>query len=228
MDGCAQIMAEAADHNQIKPRLRRWHRKTPRQMSANVAWRRRKSRNRSRKFRLRQGFRQNRPPCRGEAKEIINARGAVGGLVGQINSVSNLIRDVAAQTNLLALNATIEAARAGDAGRGFAVVAQEVKGLAAQTEKATQDITQQIATIGLTTSQVVEAMKSIAGTIAQLDENASEISAAVLEQDAVSKEIARSANRRRNEPAKFLQTSRMFPSRGENRTGRQRRAQRRA
>jgi methyl-accepting chemotaxis protein len=112
--------------------------------------------------------------------------------VGQINNVSNLIRDVAAQTNLLALNATIEAARAGDAGRGFAVVAQEVKSLAGQTEKATGDITQQISSIEVTTSQVVQAMKAIAGTIEQLDENASDI--AVQQQDAVSKEIARSAN----------------------------------
>ena len=80
--------------------------------------------------------------------------------VDQINAVSHLIRDVAAQTNLLALNATIEAARAGDAGRGFAVVAQEVKSLAAQTEKATGDITQQISSIELTTSQVVQAMKT--------------------------------------------------------------------
>ena len=114
--------------------------------------------------------------------------------VDEINSVSNLIRHVAAQTNLLALNATIEAARAGSAGRGFAVVAQEVKSLAAQTEKATGEITQQISSIDLTTSSVVQAMKAIAGTITQLDENANNISVAVQQQDAVSKEIARSAN----------------------------------
>jgi methyl-accepting chemotaxis protein len=114
--------------------------------------------------------------------------------VGQINNVSNLIRDVAAQTNLLALNATIEAARAGEAGRGFAIVAQEVKSLAGQTEKATGDITQQISAIEVTTSHVVQAMKTIAGTIAQLDENAADISVAVQQQDAVSKEIARTAN----------------------------------
>ena len=114
--------------------------------------------------------------------------------VGQINNVSNLIRNVAAQTNLLALNATIEAARAGDAGRGFAVVAQEVKSLAAQTGKATDDIAQQISSIETTTLSVVQAMEAIAGTIGQLDENANDISAAVQQQDAVSKEIARSAN----------------------------------
>ena len=127
-------------------------------------------------------------------KAIISTVERLAETVGQINNVSNLIRDVAAQTNLLALNATIEAARAGTAGRGFAVVAQEVKTLAAQTEKATGDITQQISSIEVTTASVVQAMKAIAGTIGQLDENASEISVAVQQQDAVSKEIARSAN----------------------------------
>ena len=129
-----------------------------------------------------------------EAKAIISAVEKLVASVDQINAVSHLIRDVAAQTNLLALNATIEAARAGDAGRGFAVVAQEVKSLAAQTEKATGDITQQISSIEATTSSVVRAMTGIAGTIGQLDENANEISVAVQQQDAVSKEIARSAN----------------------------------
>jgi len=129
----------------------------------------------------------------GEAQAIIGAVEQLTSAVGQINQVSNLIRDVAAQTNLLALNATIEAARAGDAGRGFAVVAQEVKGLAAQTEQATGDITRQISTIEMTTAQVVQAMKAIAGTIEQLDKNANDISIAVQQQDGVSKEIARSA-----------------------------------
>ena len=129
-----------------------------------------------------------------EAKAIIDTVERLAATVGQINNVSNLIRDVASQTNLLALNATIEAARAGTAGRGFAVVAQEVKSLAAQTEKATGDITQQISSIEATTSNMVAAMKAVAGTIGQLDENANDISIAVQQQDAVSKEIARSAN----------------------------------
>ncbi len=129
-----------------------------------------------------------------EAKAIIGAIEQLAASVGHINDVSALIRNVAAQTNLLALNATIEAARAGDAGRGFAVVAQEVKGLAAQTEKATGEITQQISAIEQTTSHVVQAMTSIAGTIMQIDEHASGISVAVGQQDAVSREIAQNAN----------------------------------
>ena len=129
----------------------------------------------------------------GEASSIIDTIEELTAAVGQINNVSNLIRSVAAQTNLLALNATIEAARAGPAGRGFAVVAQEVKSLAAETEKATGEITQRITAIEVTTAHVVDAIQAIAGTIQQLDANANDISVAVQEQDAVSKEIARNA-----------------------------------
>ena len=78
-----------------------------------------------------------------------------------IESILSLIRDIAGQTNLLALNATIEAARAGDAGRGFAVVAQEVKSLASQTARATDDITTKITAIQQATRQTVEANGSI-------------------------------------------------------------------
>ena len=128
-----------------------------------------------------------------EATTTIAAVGKLVTSVDHINSMSNLIREIAAQTNLLALNATIEAARAGDAGRGFAVVAQEVKGLAAQTEKATEAITQQISGIQQTTSQAVEAMTTIAGTISKLDANAIGIATAVQQQDAVTKEIAQTS-----------------------------------
>ena len=195
MDGCAQIMAEAASHNQIQAAAATAASRDATTNVGNVAMAAEEIAQSVEEISSQASASAKiARHATGEAKEIINAVELLAASIGQINSVSNLIRDVAAQTNLLALNATIEAARAGDAGRGFAVVAHEVKGLAAQTEKATQDITQQIATIGLTTSHVVEAIKSIAGTIAQLDDNASGISTAVLEQDAVSKEIARSAN----------------------------------
>jgi methyl-accepting chemotaxis protein len=129
----------------------------------------------------------------GEAQTITGAVEGLAASVGQIGDVSKLIRNIAAQTNLLALNATIEAARAGDAGRGFAVVAQEVKSLAVQTEKATEDITRQIASIEQTTSCAVHAMKTIAGTITKLDDIANVVAAAVREQGTVTQDIARNA-----------------------------------
>jgi methyl-accepting chemotaxis protein len=195
MDGCAHIMADAADHNKTRAAAAATASEEATTNVSNVAMAAEE---------IAQSVEQiSNQAARSahiarqasdETKAIIATVEQLVASVGQINNVSNLIRDVAAQTNLLALNATIEAARAGDAGRGFAVVAQEVKSLAGQTEKATGDITQQISSIEVTTSQVVQAMKAIAGTIAQLDENASDISVAVQQQDAVSKEIARSAN----------------------------------
>jgi methyl-accepting chemotaxis protein len=129
-----------------------------------------------------------------EAKTIIAAVEQLTSSVDHINNVSNLIREIAAQTNMLALNATIEAARAGAAGRGFGVVAQEVKQLAAQTEKATSDIAQQLSAIEKTTAQTVQAIKVIASTIAKLNDNSLGISAAVHQQDIVTKEIAHTAS----------------------------------
>jgi methyl-accepting chemotaxis protein len=105
--------------------------------------------------------------------------------------VVNLISAVAQQTNLLALNATIEAARAGEAGRGFAVVAQEVKALAAQTAKATEEITTQIAGMQTATQDSVTAIKDISGTITRFSEIAAAIAAAVEEQGAATQEISR-------------------------------------
>jgi aerotaxis receptor len=110
----------------------------------------------------------------------------------KIGEVVKLINDIAAQTNLLALNATIEAARAGEAGKGFAVVAGEVKHLASQTAKATEEIGQQVNAIQGETRSAVEAIRSISGTIENISELSSAIAAAVEEQGAATAEIARS------------------------------------
>jgi methyl-accepting chemotaxis protein len=110
---------------------------------------------------------------------------------GRIGDVVKLITAIAEQTNLLALNATIEAARAGDAGRGFAVVAAEVKQLASQTAKATDEIGTQIAGMQAATQDSVAAIQEIGGTIGRISEIASVIAAAVEEQGATTQEIAR-------------------------------------
>jgi methyl-accepting chemotaxis protein len=109
----------------------------------------------------------------------------------QIGEVVRLISDIAGQTNLLALNATIEAARAGEAGRGFAVVAGEVKGLAAQTARATGDIARQIGRIQGATQEAVAAIGGIAATIDEVSRIAAAIAAAVEQQGAATHEIAR-------------------------------------
>ena len=109
----------------------------------------------------------------------------------RIGDVTKLITTIAEQTNLLALNATIEAARAGDAGRGFAVVAQEVKTLAAQTAKATSEISAQISGIQTATHDSVLAIKEISGTIGRVSEIAAVIAAAIEEQGAATQEITR-------------------------------------
>jgi methyl-accepting chemotaxis protein len=115
---------------------------------------------------------------------------ALSQAANRIGDVIKLITSVAEQTNLLALNATIEAARAGDAGRGFAVVAQEVKALASQTAKATDEIGIQIAGMQTATQEAVGSLKMISSTIGKISEITSAISAAVEEQGAATQEIS--------------------------------------
>ena len=130
----------------------------------------------------------------GEAVEQARSTGAiVAGLSGQaaqIGDVVTTIQSIAGQTNMLALNATIEAARAGAAGRGFAVVAAEVKTLAEQTARATEQIRAQIAATQGATREAVEAIGAIGATIRALDEVSTAIAAAVEEQSAVTREMS--------------------------------------
>ncbi|MCJ2090340.1 methyl-accepting chemotaxis protein [Methylobacterium sp. E-005] len=127
----------------------------------------------------------------GEADQTQHLVQDLSQAAARIGEVVGLISNIAGQTNLLALNATIEAARAGDAGRGFAVVAAEVKELAGQTAKATEEISQQITQIQGATGQAVLAIDTIAARIREINGVATTIAAAVEEQGAATQEIVR-------------------------------------
>jgi methyl-accepting chemotaxis protein len=120
--------------------------------------------------------------------------GKLGESSAEIGKVIKVITSIAQQTNLLALNATIEAARAGEAGKGFAVVANEVKELAKQTAKATEDISQKIDAIQTNTKGAVQAIGQIGGIIKQINDISGTIAAAVEEQTATTNEMARNVS----------------------------------
>jgi methyl-accepting chemotaxis protein len=127
-----------------------------------------------------------------QAQETNATVGSLQKAAEKIGDVVQLITDIAEQTNLLALNATIEAARAGEAGKGFAVVASEVKNLATQTAKATEDIRMQIDGMRRATDTSVSSIQEIGNTIERLNALAAGVAAAVEEQAAATQEIARS------------------------------------
>ncbi len=134
----------------------------------------------------------------------------LGDSSAEIGKVVKVITSIAEQTNLLALNATIEAARAGEAGKGFAVVANEVKELAKETAKATEDISHKIETIQHDTQGAVEAIRQISEVINQVNDISSTIASAVEEQTATAMEMGEMSVRRQRGPMRLLRTSRLW------------------
>lgn len=129
-----------------------------------------------------------------EAEETVEVMEDLGDSSQEIGEVVEVITSIAEQTNLLALNATIEAARAGEAGKGFAVVANEVKELASQTAKATEDIADRINGVQERTGTAVEGIQQVSDVIEELENISTNIAGAVEEQNAAVSEIARSAS----------------------------------
>lgn len=132
--------------------------------------------------------------ARDEARRTAATMADLSAAADRIGTIVSIIETVAEQTNLLALNATIEAARAGEAGKGFAVVASEVKSLAAQTAKATEEISSQITNVQDVVSTAVQAIEAVSGSIEQVTGVSASISAAVEEQSAATAEIERNTN----------------------------------
>ncbi len=126
-----------------------------------------------------------------EADQTAAIVGELTEAAAQISGIVEMISSIASQTNLLALNATIESARAGEAGKGFAVVAAEVKQLATQTAKATNDINAKVAGIRATTQQAVAAIEGITGTIRDINDSSQTIAIAVEQQGAATREIVK-------------------------------------
>jgi methyl-accepting chemotaxis protein len=126
-----------------------------------------------------------------QAEDVSTKVGALGRAAEEISNVTDTISDISEQTNLLALNATIEAARAGDAGKGFAVVANEVKNLASQTAKATQEISNQISEMQSRADVSINAVQTISEMVRQISDRASTVAVSAREQTIATNEISR-------------------------------------